>query len=122
MNNIVPITYLSLVYIMLLPIAYFITSQSLNFIYNIYTLRIFEKENHYEKYNYRQYTTLSQLYIKQKLWTLALNNLENALELKSTMPKEIVIKYIDEIGSIYSQINYKLLSCKYDNHKLKQIE
>lgn len=113
MNNIIPITYLSLIYIILIPLAYFITLQTLNFIYNVYTLNIFQKKNDYINYTDKEYMTLSHLYTKQKLWTLALNNLENALELQSTIPEKIIIKYFHEIGSIYNRTNYKFLSSEY---------
>nr|YP_009390001.1 hypothetical protein [Sheathia arcuata]ART65536.1 hypothetical protein [Sheathia arcuata] len=113
MNNIIPVTYLILVYIMLIPIAYLITLQALNFIYNIYTFKIFQKQNSYINYTYKEYMTLSNLYTKQKLWTLALNNLENALELQSTIPEKIIIEYLNEIGFIYSQTNYTFLSSEY---------
>jgi hypothetical protein len=113
MSNIIPVTYLILVYIMLIPVAYFITLQALNFIYSIYTLNIFQKQNSCINYTYKEYMTLSNLYTKQKLWTLALNNLENALELQSTIPEKITKKYLSEIGSIYNQTNYIFLSSEY---------
>jgi hypothetical protein len=113
MNNITPVTYLILVYMMLIPIAYFITLQALDFIYNIYNLKVFEKKNYCKEYTYKEYMILSRLYTKQKLWVLALNSLENALELQSTIPKEITKQYLDDIGSIYNQANYRFLSSEY---------
>jgi hypothetical protein len=113
MSNIIPVTYLILVYIMLIPIAYFITLQALNFIYSIYTLNIFQKQNSCINYTYKEYMTLSKLYTKQKLWTLALNNLENALELQMTISEKITTEYLSEIGSIYNQTNYIFLSSEY---------
>lgn len=114
MSNIIPVTYLILVYIMLIPIAYLITLQTLNFVYSIYTFKIFQKQNSYIHYTYKEYITLSNLYTKQKLWTLALNNLENALELQSTIPEKIIIEYLNEIGFIYNQTNYTFLSSEYN--------
>jgi hypothetical protein len=115
MNNITPVTYLILVYVMLIPIAYFITLQALDFIYNIYNLKVFEKKNYYNEYTNKEYIILSHLYIKQKLWALALNNLENALELQSTIPEKIIRQYLHDIGSIYHQTKYKFLSSEYYN-------
>lgn len=114
MSNIIPVTYLILVYLMLIPIAYLITLQALNFTYSIYTFKIFQKQNSCINYTYKEYITLSNLYTKQKLWTLALNNLENALELQSTIPEKIIIEYLNEIGSIYKQTNYTFLSSEYN--------
>ena len=114
MSNIIPVTYLILVYIMLIPIAYLITLQALNFTCGIYTFKIVQKQNSSSNYTYKEYITLSNLYTKQKLWTLALNNLENALELQSTIPEKIIIEYLNEIGSIYKQTNYTFLSSEYN--------
>jgi hypothetical protein len=115
MNNIIPIIYLTIVCTLLIPVSYFITIQILNFIYNTYSLKTLEKKNYYKNYSHTKYNKLLNIYIKNKLWTLAINNLENALELQNTRSNKIIIYYINEIGFIYKQINYKKLSLEYYN-------
>nr|UEQ12261.1 hypothetical protein [Batrachospermum sp.] len=115
MNNIIPIIYLTIVCILLIPVSYFITVQILNFIYNTYTLKNLEKKNYYKNYSHTKYNKLLKMYIKNKLWALAINNLENALELQNIRSNKIIIDYINEIGLIYKQINYKKLSLEYYN-------
>nr|QHO64068.1 hypothetical protein [Lympha mucosa] len=113
MNNIIPIIYLSTVCIILIPISYLITVQVLKFIYETYILKILEKKNYYKKYSKKEYRTLLQIYKKHRLWTLAINNIENALELRNTISNKVKIYYVNEISFIYKQINYKKLSLKY---------
>jgi hypothetical protein len=115
MNNIIPIIYLTIVCTLLIPVSYFITIQILNFIYDVYTLKTLEKKNYYKNYSHTKDNKLLNIYIKNKLWTLAINNLENALELQNTRSNTIMIYYMNEIGFIYKQSNYKKLSLEYYN-------
>jgi hypothetical protein len=115
MNNIIPLIYLTIACTLLIPVSYFITIQILSFTYNTYTLKNLEKKSYYKNHSHTEYKKLLNMYMKNKLWALAINNLENALELQNTRSNQTIIYYINEIGLIYQQINYAKLSLEYYN-------
>lgn len=115
MNQFIPIIYLTLVFIILISIAILITVEIFDFYNKQFTLDKLTKNHIHQVKIQKQYHEISNAYIKQKLWILALNNLENYLQVNTNNVQYNQLITLNKIMFICKKLGFTIITGKYIN-------